>query len=347
MTLWRAAASLAAPQRVDEKLPVRILTPSRAIRRFASLAAAVGFGMSAIAKVSFFPMTPPRALMRSRMISYPARWRLPSEESGPVSGSRTPILYSPLSWAWAVATGRAASRVRTATATTGIRRCMGDLLGCGRGLRRRCVVRLVHRGAGRVKAPGCVTGARLRYTRSVSDEHPHRVLAPSTIRFCPLCGAALAAEAVPPDQREQQVCTRCRFVFYLNPKVVAATLPERDGTVLLTRRSINPGRGLWTFPGGFVDFGETVTDAAVRKTLEETGLEVVLTGLHNVYTYPGAPVIIVYTARVRGGTLTPCAENDALEWVAPARIPWDRLAFPSTREALREWVAARGGMPAG
>jgi 8-oxo-dGTP diphosphatase len=173
------------------------------------------------------------------------------------------------------------------------------------------------------------------------------VLGPSTIRFCPLCGAPLAAAPVPPDHREQMVCSRCRFVFYLNPKVVAATIPERDGATLLTRRSINPGRGLWTFPGGFVDFGETVTDAAVRETFEETGLEVDLTGLLNVYTYPGAPVIIVYRARVVGGTLTTCDENDALEWVTPKQIPWATLAFQSTREALREWVAAQGEMPGG
>ena len=174
-----------------------------------------------------------------------------------------------------------------------------------------------------------------------------RVLAPETARFCPLCGAPLAREPVPPDHREQHVCSRCRFVFYLNPKVVAATLPEQDGAVLLTRRSINPGIGLWTFPGGFVDFGESVTDAAVRETFEETGLTVDITGLHNVYSYPGAPVIVVYTARVLGGTLTTCDENDALEWVAPGTIPWDALAFPSTREALREWVAAKGRMPGG
>jgi len=181
----------------------------------------------------------------------------------------------------------------------------------------------------------------------VTDPEPAQFLAPSTIRFCPLCGAPLTVAAVLPDQREQKVCSRCRFVFYLNPKVVAATIPELDGAVLLTRRLINPGRGLWTFPGGFVDFGETVTDAAVRETFEETGLKVDLTGLLNVYTYPAAPVIIVYTAHVTGGTLTTCDENDALEWVAPARIPWDTLAFQSTREALRDWVAARGEMPGG
>jgi len=181
----------------------------------------------------------------------------------------------------------------------------------------------------------------------VSDEAERRMLTPTTMRFCPLCATALRRAPVPPDQREQSVCPACEFVFYLNPKVVAGTIPEQDGRVLLTRRSINPGRGLWTFPGGFVDFGESVTDAAVRETLEETGLAVDLTGLHNVYSYPGSPVIVVYRARVTGGTLTACAENDLLEWRAPEQIPWDALAFDSTREALREWVAARGLMPRG
>src|SRR5690349_5608075 len=167
------------------------------------------------------------------------------------------------------------------------------------------------------------------------------------MRFCPLCAGPLRRAPVPPDLREQAVCTKCEFVFYLNPKLVAGTIPEQDGRILLTRRSINPGRGLWTFPGGFVDFGETVTDAAVRETFEETGLRVDLTGLHNVYTYPGAPVIIVYRARVLDGTITTCEENDCVEWRAPSDIPWADLAFPSTREALREWVAAHGLMPGG
>ena len=72
-----------------------------------------------------------------------------------------------------------------------------------------------------------------------------------------------------------------------------------------------------------------------------------LSWLLNVYSFPGSPVIVVYRARVRGGTLTSCTENDRLEWVKAAEIPWDALAFPSTREALREWVAGRGAMPGG
>jgi 8-oxo-dGTP diphosphatase len=177
------------------------------------------------------------------------------------------------------------------------------------------------------------------YIPHVTDDQAiHRALNPSSIRFCPLCGAGLARRPVPPDHGEQAVCTACAFVFYLDPKVVGATIPEQDGRVLLTRRTISPGHGLWTFPGGFVDFDETVTAAAVRETREETGLEVALDGLLDVYSYPASPIIVVYRARVIGGTLTPCPENDLLEWVAPERIPWDSLAFPSTRAALRDWI---------
>jgi 8-oxo-dGTP diphosphatase len=175
--------------------------------------------------------------------------------------------------------------------------------------------------------------------------HFNRALTPTSIRFCPLCGAGLRQQVMPNDHREQAVCSACGFVFYLNPKVVGATIPELDGKVLLTRRTIDPGRGLWTFPGGFVDFDETVTAAAVRETREETGLDVALDGLLNVYTYPQAPIIVVYRARVLGGTLTPCAENDELGWVAPDLIPWGELAFPSTGAALRDWIAASNRRP--
>jgi len=81
----------------------------------------------------------------------------------------------------------------------------------------------------------------------VGDDHAPGFLAPHTVRFCPLCGAPTARKPVPPDQREQHVCPRCRFVFYLSPKVVGATLPEQDGAVLLTRRRSAPGAGSGRF----------------------------------------------------------------------------------------------------
>jgi ADP-ribose pyrophosphatase YjhB (NUDIX family) len=170
-----------------------------------------------------------------------------------------------------------------------------------------------------------------------------RQLTPDGVRFCPLCGGALERRTVGPEGRLEPVCTRCGFVFYLNHKVVAGTIPESDGRILLTRRAINPSYGKWTFPGGFVDWGEPVAAAAVRETWEETGLRVDLGGLVGVYSYPGSPiVIVVYRAAVTGGTLATCHENDRVEWVAPADIPWEELAFPSTHEALREFLNGAG-----
>jgi mutator protein MutT len=167
-----------------------------------------------------------------------------------------------------------------------------------------------------------------------------RQLTPDGIRYCPLCGGALARRPLPPEGKLEPVCTACGFVFYLNHKVVAATIPADNGQVLLTRRAINPSLGKWTFPGGFVDWGEPVDAAAVRETWEETGLRVALRGLVGVYSYPSSPiVIVVYRATVTGGTLATCHETDCVEWVEPAKIPWDDLAFPSTEEALRDFLA--------
>ncbi len=176
----------------------------------------------------------------------------------------------------------------------------------------------------------------------MAADHSHRHLTPDTVRFCPLCGGALERRAVNPVDKEEMVCGGCHFIFYLNQKVVAATIPMEDGRILLTRRAIHPAHGKWTFPGGYVDWGETVHAAAVRETYEETGLSVDLGGIVGVYSYEGASVVIVvYEARVTGGTLALCRENDRLEWVAPEAIPWEELAFPSTMAALQDFLARR------
>jgi len=177
---------------------------------------------------------------------------------------------------------------------------------------------------------------------SDTHAHGHLQLSPHSIRFCPLCGAGLKRRPVPPEDKQEMVCGGCSFIFYLNHKVVAATIPEDDGRVLLTRRTIQPSHGKWTFPGGFLDWGERVEDGAVRETWEETGLKVDLGGVLGVYSYAGTPiVIVVYRARVVGGEIRICHENDRVEWVEPEKIPWEELAFPSTEAALRDLLASR------
>jgi ADP-ribose pyrophosphatase YjhB (NUDIX family) len=165
-------------------------------------------------------------------------------------------------------------------------------------------------------------------------------LNPDTLRFCPLCGASVERRVVSRDMREHPVCKACGFVFYLHPKIVAITIPVRDDRVLLTRRAIHPAHGLWTFPGGYVDWGESVADAARREMREEVGLDLAPEGLVGIYSYPEAPVVIVaYHVTVPEGLEAAADAHEVSEvgYFAREAIPWDALAFRSTREALEDW----------
>jgi ADP-ribose pyrophosphatase YjhB (NUDIX family) len=145
--------------------------------------------------------------------------------------------------------------------------------------------------------------------------------------------------------REQPVCGRCGFVCYLHPKLVAATIPVRDGRVLLTRRAIEPSLGLWTFPGGYVDWGEDLPTAARRELLEEVGLDLALGGLVGIYSYAAAPVVIVvYHATVPDGVEAAADAHEVSEigYFTREDIPWGALAFRSTTEALGDWFRRPG-----
>jgi len=172
--------------------------------------------------------------------------------------------------------------------------------------------------------------------------HPHHEVPYS---FCPLCGGDLELRTVKPVEPDRLVCARCGFIFYQDPKVAVGTILQRDDKhILLLRRAIEPGYGKWVFPGGFVDRGEEVVVAAVREAREESGLQVRIDRLLNVYSYPGrAPVIIVFVASITGGTLALDDESTEAKFFPPDDIPWDELAFRSTHEALREFLGMTGG----
>ena len=160
-----------------------------------------------------------------------------------------------------------------------------------------------------------------------------------TPRFCQRCGGSLERRRVEPGGREELVCTACASVTYRDPKVAAGTLFRVDGGVVLVQRGIEPSYGKWVFPGGYVDLGERVEDAAVRETREEANVEVRIAELLNIYSYRDWPVvIIVYAAELVSGTPTPGAEALAVRSFRPDDIPWEALAFPSTTHAIREYV---------
>lgn len=135
------------------------------------------------------------------------------------------------------------------------------------------------------------------------------------------------------------VCQACAFIFYQDPKVVAGAVFTLDGGIVLLKRGVDPEIGKWVFPGGYVDRGESVQEAAVRETKEESQLDVKLGPLLNVYSYPkSANVIVVYTAEVIGGVLTAADESTEAMIFSPKEIPWQDLAFVSTRDALNDYI---------
>ena len=157
--------------------------------------------------------------------------------------------------------------------------------------------------------------------------------------FCPKCGGALEPRSLKTSEPARLVCKQCEFVFFLDPKVAACTVIHQPGGIVLLQRAIEPGYGKWVFPGGYVDRGETVADAAIREAKEEVNLEVRLVSLLGVYSYRHSPVIIVvYLAEAVGGLLKAADEALDVRLFSPEIIPWNELAFPSTQEALRQYV---------
>jgi ADP-ribose pyrophosphatase YjhB (NUDIX family) len=121
--------------------------------------------------------------------------------------------------------------------------------------------------------------------------------------------------------------------------VVAGTLFTLNDGIVLLKRGVEPALGKWVFPGGYVDRGESVRDAAIRETKEECQLDVELGPLLNVYSYPRSPnVIVVYTAEVIGGTLSAADESTDADVFSPKQLPWHDLAFDSTRDALNDYI---------
>ena len=161
--------------------------------------------------------------------------------------------------------------------------------------------------------------------------------------YCPACGKALVERVLEEDHRPRLVCPD-GHVTWRNPRIVVGTLPIRDGRVHLARRTIEPGAGRWTYPGGFLELGEAAQEGARRETEEETQLRVEVGRLLGAYSRPYAGVVtLIYEAAVVGGELLPGVETSEVHAFGPDEIPWDELAFSTVESALRDWVASLPG----
>lgn len=172
-----------------------------------------------------------------------------------------------------------------------------------------------------------------------SDHAEHHAHGHIEFRFCPRCGGALDKKIVKENEPRRLVCRACSFIFYQDPKVVASTIFTLNGGIVLLKRGVEPAIGKWVFPGGYVDRGESVADAAIRETREESEVDVKLGPLLNVYSYPRSPtVIVVYTAEIVGGKVGAGDESLEARTFPVPEIPWTDLAFDSTRDALRDYI---------
>lgn len=164
----------------------------------------------------------------------------------------------------------------------------------------------------------------------------------SDYRFCPRCGQPLVEQDA--FGRLRPVCAACGFVHFRDPKVAAAVLLIDGNRVLLIRRAVDPGRGLWALPAGFVEVDELPDEAAAREALEETGLRVAIGDLLRIrrITNPNKPgLLLTYRGQLIDGNLQANDDVSEARWFSADTIPWDKLAFESTSESLRDWLVDR------
>jgi ADP-ribose pyrophosphatase YjhB (NUDIX family) len=161
---------------------------------------------------------------------------------------------------------------------------------------------------------------------------------PALYQFCPYDGDRLASHDGRPS------CARCGFIDYHNPKPAVAILITREGQLLLARRGIEPARGMWDIPGGFIETGESAEDAVVREALEETALEVrvaeFLGSVPDIYGSRREPTLnLCFTALVVGGEMRAQSDVESLAWFAPDGLP-KRMAFDHQYQML-QWYRER------
>jgi ADP-ribose pyrophosphatase YjhB (NUDIX family) len=168
------------------------------------------------------------------------------------------------------------------------------------------------------------------------------MFAPRRIQHCRVCGAPVAYRVPADDNRERAVCTVCGDIHYENPINVVGTVPVWQDQVLLCRRNIEPRKGLWTLPAGFMELGESTAEGACRETDEEAGARIELEGLFTVLNVVRAgQVHLFYLARMLDTRLAPGPETIEARLFREHEIPWSEIAFRTVRQTLEHFFADR------
>jgi len=165
---------------------------------------------------------------------------------------------------------------------------------------------------------------------------------PRSIKHCRACGGEVRYQTPPDDNRDRATCSACGTIHYENPLNVVGTLPFWEDRVLLCRRNIEPRRGLWTLPAGFMELGESTAEGALRETVEEAGAHVEMLGLFTLLNVTRVgQVHLFYRARLLDTDLAPGPETIEAQLFGEDEIPWDEIAFRTTRKTLELFFADR------
>jgi ADP-ribose pyrophosphatase YjhB (NUDIX family) len=149
-------------------------------------------------------------------------------------------------------------------------------------------------------------------------------------------------EVPPGEDRERRVCQTCGFIDYVNPRIVTGVVAHADEKILLCRRAIEPRRGMWTLPAGFLELGESVEEGARREAMEEACAELEVETVLGVYSIPRiGQVQIFFRARLLNQP-SPGPESTDVMLAGWDDIPWNELAFPSVHWALRHYRETQG-----
>lgn len=164
------------------------------------------------------------------------------------------------------------------------------------------------------------------------------------MNYCSSCGQPLARKVPPGDNRERHVCERCGAIHYENPRIVAGCLALWEDRVLLCRRAIEPRRGRWTLPAGFLEQGETLVAGAERETWEEARARVQIRGIYTVFSVPHiSQVHVFFRAGLIDGAYGVGEESCDARLFGEAEVPWSELAFPVAARTLQHYFADRKG----
>jgi ADP-ribose pyrophosphatase YjhB (NUDIX family) len=163
-----------------------------------------------------------------------------------------------------------------------------------------------------------------------------------SIKHCKACGGEARYSIPPDDNRERATCTVCGTVHYENPLNVVGTVPVWNDKVLLCLRNIEPRKGYWTLPAGFMELGETTAEGALRETVEEAGARIDLQGLFTLLNVVRVgQVHLFYRAALRDTDFAPGPETIEARLFREDEIPWDDLAFRTVRETLLRFFEDR------